>query len=104
MIPLLKKAHAKEVEDYRLVALTSMHLSEEITGRLNPLQFVYNVWCGVEDATLPNKATKHLDLVSYYVSNYVTKLLLLFFSHSVHLYTLETFGGATSAPNPDFVD
>lgn len=76
IIPLPKKVQAKELEDFRSMVLTpvlckcmervaSQQLSEEITGKLNPLQFAYRVWRGVEDATLTllNKATKHLDLV-----------------------------------------
>ncbi len=69
-----KKAHAKDLIDYRTVALTSVlckcmervvcqQLSQAMIGKLDPLQFAYRVGRGVEDATvtLMDKVGKYLD-------------------------------------------
>lgn len=65
IIPLPKKAHAKDLIDYRPVALTSVlckcmervvcqELFQAVIGKLDPLQFAYRVGRGVEDATFTN--------------------------------------------------
>ena len=63
LIPVPKKSNAKEMKDFRPVALTSIlsqcmervvcdHLTAMVVDRLGPLQFAYKAKCGVEDACL----------------------------------------------------
>lgn len=63
IIPIPKKSYAKDLNDFRPVALTSVlckcmgrvvcaHLSNMVAERVDPLQFAYKAKCGVEDACL----------------------------------------------------
>lgn len=74
IIPLPKSTRAKEMQDFRPIALTpilskcmerviSYHLKLALQGQLDPLQFAYRAKRGVEDAslTLMHTVTKHLD-------------------------------------------
>ena len=72
--PVAKTAKAKEMNDFRPIALTSIvckclerlvcdHLIGSLAGRLDPLQFAYKTKRGVEDATvtLLDLCCRHLD-------------------------------------------
>ncbi|KAI4880116.1 hypothetical protein NFI96_005091 [Prochilodus magdalenae] len=74
LIPVPKKAHPKELNDYRPVALTSHvmktmerlllnHLGPQVHHAEDPLQFAYREKVGVEDAILYllHRAHSHLD-------------------------------------------
>lgn len=74
LIPVPKKAHPKELNDYRPVALTSHvmktmerllldHLRPQVHHAEDPLQFAYRERVGVEDAILYllHRAHSHLD-------------------------------------------
>ncbi|KAI4881889.1 hypothetical protein NFI96_006948 [Prochilodus magdalenae] len=74
LIPVPKKAHPKELNDYRPVALTSHvmktmerlllnHLRSQVHHAEDPLQFAYQEKVGVEDAILYllHRAHSHLD-------------------------------------------
>ncbi|KAI4875470.1 hypothetical protein NFI96_023752 [Prochilodus magdalenae] len=74
LIPVPKKAHPKELNDYRPVALTSHvmktmerlllnHLRPQVHHAEDPLQFAYREKVGVEDAILYllHRAHSHLD-------------------------------------------
>ncbi|KAI4883193.1 hypothetical protein NFI96_007250, partial [Prochilodus magdalenae] len=80
LIPVPKKAHPKELNDYRPVALTSHvmktmeqlllnHLRPQVHPAEDPLQFAYREKVGVEDAILYllHRAHSHLDKGGYAV-------------------------------------
>ena len=96
IIPIAKKTNAKEMNDFRPVALTSVickcmerivcnKLSSSVADRLDPLQFAYKAKRGVEDAslTLTNKALAHLDKPGTFV-----RVLMMDFSSAFN--TLQT--------------
>jgi len=80
IIPVPKKTQAKELNDYRPIALTSIAMKcferlvlqllfQYINDKLDPLQFAYRSKRGVEDATLTilNKIYTHLEKPRAYV-------------------------------------
>ena len=80
IIPVAKKPNAKDMNDYRPVALTSVickcmerivcdQLTASVAGRMDPLQFAYKAKRGVEDATLTllDLAFSHLDKAGTFV-------------------------------------
>ena len=82
IIPVPKKPHAKALNDFRPVALTSILckcmervVAEELTTMvgesLDPLQFAYKPRRGVEDAILAllDTVTRHLDSQHSFVRN-----------------------------------
>lgn len=94
-----KKGHAKQLVDYRPVALTSVlckcmekvvcqQLSQILTGKLDPQQFAYRTGRGVEDATLTllDRAIKHLDSANSYV-----RILFIDFSSAFSTVNINTF-------------
>ena len=99
IIPIPKKTPAKELKDYRPVALTSVLckcmervlcdlLAKMLSHKMDPLQFAYRAKRGVEDAslTLLNTVTKHLDSPHPH-----TRILFMDFSsafNTVHIDTL----------------
>lgn len=98
IIPIPRKAHAKDMKDYRPVALTSVlckcmekavgdQLSDMLSDKLDPLQFAYRARRSVEDAslTLLDTVTKHLDSAHPH-----TRILLMDFSafNTVNMNTL----------------
>ena len=96
IIPIAKRTNAKEMNDYRPVALTSVvckcterilcnKLTSSVADRLDPLQFAYKAKRGVEDATLTltNKALNHLDKPGTFV-----RVLMMDFSSAFN--TLQT--------------
>ena len=96
IIPVAKKSNAKEMNDYRPVALTSVickcmerivcdKLTTSVADRLDPLQFAYKAKRGVEDATLTltNCALSHLDKPGTFV-----RVLMMDFSSAFN--TLQT--------------
>lgn len=80
IVPLPKKTNAKELKDFRPVALTSViakcmervvrrELMTSVADRMDPMQFAYRAGRGVEDAalTLTNLISEHLDKAGNYV-------------------------------------
>ena len=74
VIPVAKKPNAREMNDFRPVALTSVvckcmekllcsQLTTSVANRMDPLQFAYKAKRGVEDATLTllDSVLRHLD-------------------------------------------
>ena len=80
IIPVPKSSHAKDLNDFRPIALTSV-----ICKSLDPLQFAYKAKRGVEDAilTLMELVTHHLDQRDTF-----TRILLMDFSSAFN--TLQT--------------
>ena len=86
--PIAKTARAKEMNDFRPIALTSVvckclerlvcdRLISSLTGKLDPLQFAYKAKRGVEDATvtLLDLCCRHLDKPKTFV-----RILMMDFS------------------------
>ena len=88
IVPIPKKLHAKELNDFRPVALTSIlcktleriickQITISVADQLDPLQFAYRANRSVDDATLTieNLITRHLDQSDTFV-----RILMMDFS------------------------
>lgn len=98
LILVPKKSNAREMKDFRPVALTSIlckcmervvsdHLTAMVVDRLDPLQFAYKAKRGVEDAclTLLDTVCRHLDS-----PNPHTRILFMDFSFAFNTVNTAT--------------
>ena len=95
IIPVPKKPHAKIMNDFRPVALTSVlckslerivcnQLTSSVAGRMDPLQFAYKAKRGVEDATLTL-----MELISHHLDQTGTFVRVLMMDFSSAFNTLQ---------------
>ena len=96
IIPVPKSSHAKDLNDFRPIDLTSVickslqkivcnYLTASVANRMDPLQFAYKAKRGVEDATLTlmELVTHHLDQTGTFI-----RILMMEFSSAFN--TLQT--------------
>ena len=96
IIPFPKSSHAKDLNDFRPTALTSVickslekivcnYLTAYVANRMDPLQFAYKAKRGVEDATftLMKLVVHHLDQTGTFI-----RILMIDFSSASN--TLQT--------------